>query len=211
MPCHNCSCPSCLSLAGSPIPPIEHPLPPSELMTTNRAATKSEIAHSRNIIDSTKEKISLIQAAMIDLAEQTKGLLRFVEMHEASTSLLKAFPPEILVAIFTEYINMVTDPWITPAHPEPPLNLMWICSRWRRIVLDTPRLWTKISSSTPMVNLWVNRSKELPLDLKLDLSLGDVSVLDALIPQAHRWERADLVLQSNSNYMLSSVKVAFSR
>ncbi|KAF8874024.1 hypothetical protein BD779DRAFT_1678915 [Infundibulicybe gibba] len=139
---------------------------------------------------------------MSDLVEQMGGVLHFIDIHRASISPLKAFPPELLVAIFTEYINIVTDPWIMPTHPEPPLNLMWICSQWRAIVLDTPQLWTKISSSTPMVDLWVNRSKELPLDLKLDLSLDDVSVLDALIPHAHRWERVDLALKPDHHSIL---------
>ncbi|KAF8872299.1 hypothetical protein BD779DRAFT_1679782 [Infundibulicybe gibba] len=57
-----------------------------------------------------------------------------------------------------------------------------------------------------MVGLWVNRSKELPLDLKLDLSSDDVSVLDALIPQAHRWERVDLALKPDHHSILAPVK-----
>ncbi|KAF8883530.1 hypothetical protein BD779DRAFT_826025 [Infundibulicybe gibba] len=100
---------------------------------------------------------------MNDLTEQMNDISHFIETHRTSTSLLKALPSELLVAIFTEYVNIVTDPWIIPAPPEPPLNLMWICSRWREIVLNTPQLWTKISSRTPMANLWVDRSKELPL------------------------------------------------
>ncbi|KAF8874030.1 hypothetical protein BD779DRAFT_1678924 [Infundibulicybe gibba] len=173
---------------------------------TNRAPTDSEVAHSRDIIDSAKKKLSPIQAAMDDLAEQAKDILRLIEAHKTSTSSLKTFPPEILVAIFIEYMNIVVDPWTTSTSPESPLVLMWICSRWRGIILDTPQSWTKISSSTPMVNFWLNQSKELPLDLELNLSSGDVSVLDALIPHAHRWERADLVLQSDSNSKLSPVK-----
>ncbi|KAF8883536.1 hypothetical protein BD779DRAFT_826122 [Infundibulicybe gibba] len=204
MPCRNCSCPSCLSLAGSPIPPTELPLPPSELMTTNRAPTDSEVAHSRNVIDSAKRKISLIQTAMNDLAEQTKDISHLIEIHRTSTSPLKTFPSELLVAIFTEYVNIVTDPWIIPAPPEPPLNLMWICSRWREIVLDTPQLWTKISSRTPMASLWVDRSKELPLDLKLDLSLGETLIFDILVPHAHRWERLDFNLRSRSDFIFKS-------
>ncbi|KAF8869872.1 hypothetical protein BD779DRAFT_1404858, partial [Infundibulicybe gibba] len=113
------------------------------LMTTNRAATDSEVAYSRNIIDSANKKISLIQAAMNVLAEQMEDMLRFVKTHKGSTSLLRTFPPEILVAIFTEYINIVTNLQVSP-FPEPPLDLIWICSRWRRIVLDTPQLWTKV-------------------------------------------------------------------
>ncbi|KAF8870049.1 hypothetical protein BD779DRAFT_1479222 [Infundibulicybe gibba] len=103
-------CPSCLALAGSPILPIELPLPLLELTTTNRPPTESKITHSRNIIDSANKKILLIQA----------DISRLIEIHKTSISPLKALPPEL---------NTVTDPWITPASPEPPLNLMWICSR----------------------------------------------------------------------------------
>ncbi|KAF8869355.1 hypothetical protein BD779DRAFT_751656 [Infundibulicybe gibba] len=206
MPCQNCSCPSCLAHMGSSIPPTELPLPPSELMTTNRAATDAEVAQSRNVIDSAEEKISLIQAAMADLAERIANTRRVIETHRTAISPLKAFPPELLVATFTEYLTVVGDPRSEPAPPNSPLTLMWVCSRWRAIVLDTPRFWTRISDSTPMVDLWLNQSRDLPLDLHFDLSSGDASDLDALISQAHRWGQVHFTLQTDSNSILSPVR-----
>ncbi|KAF8869354.1 hypothetical protein BD779DRAFT_751643 [Infundibulicybe gibba] len=157
MPCRNCSCPSCVTLVGSSTPLTTEP--PSELTQTNRAATNFEVAQSRIIIDSAEKKMSLLEAAMSDLAKQTTDIRRVIRLHKAVVSPLRAFPPELLVAIFVGYTNMMKNPRTRPASLKPPLSLMWVCSRWRRIVLDTPRFWTRISNSTPMVDFWVNQSK----------------------------------------------------
>ncbi|KAF8883548.1 hypothetical protein BD779DRAFT_1801949 [Infundibulicybe gibba] len=205
MPCQNCSCPSCLALAGSSIPPTEFPLLQSGLMTTNRPPTHYEVAQSRIIIDSAEKRMLLLQAAMADLVGKIADMRRVIGMHRAVISPLRAFPPEILVAIFVEYI--MKDPWPELPSPVSHLNLMWICSRWRTIVLETPQFWTKISNSTPMVDLWVKQSKASPLDLRFDLTSSDANLaLDALVPQAHRWERVHFTLQSDSNSVLSPVR-----
>ncbi|KAF8883549.1 hypothetical protein BD779DRAFT_827835 [Infundibulicybe gibba] len=206
MPCQNCSCPSCLALAGSQILPTELPLPPPELMTTNRPPTGFEVGRSRIVINSTEKRMSLLEAAMDDLAGEMDKIRRVVRMHRAAISPLRAFPPEILVAIFAEYIDM-KNPWFALPPPVSPLSLMWICSRWRAIVMETPQFWTKISDSTPVLDSWINRSKELPLDLHFDLSSDDANpTLGALIPQAHRWEQVHFTLRSDSNSALSSVR-----
>ncbi|KAF8869874.1 hypothetical protein BD779DRAFT_1681628 [Infundibulicybe gibba] len=204
MPCQNCSCLSCLALAGSPIPPTEFSLLPSELMMTNRAPTDSEAEESKDMIDFAKKRMLLLQEAMADLAEQTTHM---IEMHKAVMSPLRNFPSELLVAIFAEYTDTTRDPWPRFTSPTSPLNLTWICSRWRRIVLDTPQFWTRISNSTPMVDLWLTRSRESLLDLNLDLSSGSTNpTLNALIPQAHRWEQVHLTLRLDPNPTLSHVK-----
>ncbi|KAF8883539.1 hypothetical protein BD779DRAFT_1674476 [Infundibulicybe gibba] len=157
-------------------------------MTTNRAATDAEVAQSRNVIDSAEEKISLIQAAMADLAERIANTRRVIETHRTAISPLKAFPPELLVATFTEYLTVVGIPAPSP-HP---------------LTHHSPSCG--ISDSTPMVDLWLNQSRDLPLDLHFDLSSGDASDLDALIPQAHRWGQVHFTLQTDSNSILSPVR-----
>ncbi|KAF8880434.1 hypothetical protein BD779DRAFT_1427668, partial [Infundibulicybe gibba] len=80
--------------------------------------------------------ISPIQAMIEDLEKQKSELLGLVNTHKAAISSLKSFPPELLAEIFTQFVNMATDYGLTP-----PLMLMGICSWWRKIVVDTPRLW----------------------------------------------------------------------
>ncbi|KAF8883125.1 hypothetical protein BD779DRAFT_1626434 [Infundibulicybe gibba] len=213
MPCPNCSCTSCLPV--TPSPPMSFPSPPSELTATNRAPTDSEIAHSQVVISSVEKRVSMIQAMLDDLDNQKAKLLALIATHKAAVSRLKRFPPEILADLFAECFAMIqaespsTHQRSTRSLRCPPLMVMGVCSRWREIVLDTPRLWTKILTAPPMIDSWIIRSKGLPLDVRLNLSQGGAraySALDALIPHAHRWERVDFSLGPKSNFALALVK-----
>lgn len=47
------------------------------------------------------------------------------------------------------------------------INLTGICWYWREIIINTPNFWTRIDSLTALsdiVELWIKRSKTLPLD-----------------------------------------------
>ncbi|KAF8880431.1 hypothetical protein BD779DRAFT_1089960 [Infundibulicybe gibba] len=204
MPCPNCHCPSCLALDGSPIPSTEFSPPPSELVTTNRAPTSLEVADSRNIINSARKAIQSIQAMIDDLEERKSELLNLISTHKAAISPLRSFPPELLAEIFAQFISMIphSDDTISP-----PLMFMGICSQWRQIVLDTPRLWTKILTAHPMIDYWVGRSGALPLHVDLNFICPDsYSAQEALILHSHRWERVNLSISSDSNSDLARVK-----
>lgn len=48
------------------------------------------------------------------------------------------------------------------------INLTGICWYWREIIINTPNFWTRIDSLTALsdiVELWIKRSKTLPLDV----------------------------------------------
>ncbi|KAF8877793.1 hypothetical protein BD779DRAFT_1448239, partial [Infundibulicybe gibba] len=109
-------------------------------MTANRAPTNSEVAYSRDVINSSENMVSLIQGTIDDLEKQKAELLSLANKHKAAISPLRSFPPKLLVEIFTHYIAAM---WFNSNFYDcaPPLKLMRICSQWRRIVQDTPRLW----------------------------------------------------------------------
>ncbi|KAF8882576.1 hypothetical protein BD779DRAFT_1542653 [Infundibulicybe gibba] len=202
MPCPNCSCHSCRALIGSPISSADKfPPPPSELTTTNLPPTDPEVVHSRNAIRSAERAVPLIQAMIDDLKRRKAKLLRLVRMRKAVISPLRSFPPELLANIFAAFVT------IAPQSSSPLLVLMGVCSRWRRIVLDTPQLWTKITRTSLVIDSWIVRSKELPLHLDLDLDApGSNRVLETLIPHAHRWEYVDFSLGPNSLSVLAGVR-----
>ncbi|KAF8877818.1 hypothetical protein BD779DRAFT_1421251, partial [Infundibulicybe gibba] len=106
----------------------------------NRAPTNSEVAYSRDFIKSAENMISLIRTTTDDLKKWKVKLLGLVSTHRAAISPLRSFPSEILAEIFTQFVNTTQIHWHAASSP-PPLTLMQICSRWRRIALDTPRLW----------------------------------------------------------------------
>ncbi|KAF8883101.1 hypothetical protein BD779DRAFT_1393896, partial [Infundibulicybe gibba] len=97
-------------------------------------------------INSIKKRVLVIQATVDDLAKQKAELLGLIDTHKAAISPLKHFPPELLAAVFTECMTMArAGDYYTHYRSRslycPPLMVMGVCSRWRKIVLDTPRLW----------------------------------------------------------------------
>ncbi|KAJ7817959.1 hypothetical protein B0H13DRAFT_2292657 [Mycena leptocephala] len=109
-------------------------------------------------------------------------------------------PNEIVSEIFIHFL---------PAHPDyPPLinllspNLLTrICRRWREIALNTPTLWSAITSSyndgIPLkqkhhiFDLWLKRSRSRPLSLQI-LGTDVAEILAAVVPHRARWEHLEL-------------------
>ncbi|KAF8882571.1 hypothetical protein BD779DRAFT_1542605, partial [Infundibulicybe gibba] len=194
MPCPDCRCPSCLTLVGSTIPSTKFKPPPSEFMTSNRAATNLEVAYSRDVISASETAISLIRTATDDLERRRAELLGLISGHKV-----------LLAEIFTQFVTMMKSDYRQDLTP--PLMLMGICSRWRRIVLNTPRLWTKILQAHPMIDSWISRSGVLPLHVELDLfHPSSHPALEALIPHSHRWEHVNFDLTASSISTLARVK-----
>ncbi|KAF8882565.1 hypothetical protein BD779DRAFT_1626700, partial [Infundibulicybe gibba] len=173
MPCLNCHCPSCLALAdpSRAVPSTGFALLPPELMTENRAPTNSEIAYSQDVIRFAEKTVPLIQATIDDLEKRKAELSGLINTHKAAISPLRTFPPELLAEIFMAFVTMECPR--TPTERCSPFMLMGICSRWRGIVLNTPRLWTRISGAPSMIDSWIIQSRELPLSLELDLDSYD--------------------------------------
>ncbi|KAF8882554.1 hypothetical protein BD779DRAFT_919171 [Infundibulicybe gibba] len=210
MPCPNCRCPSCLALVDPlTLSTSEFSPPPAELMTTNRAPAFSEVAYARGVIRFVDKTVSVVQGMIDGLEKRKAELLDFASTHKVTISPLRTFPPELLAKIFLDFVT-VERPH-TPRPSRSPFMLMGICSRWRRIVLDTPRLWTQILGASPMVNSRITRSKELPLYLELNFnSSNSYPVLEALIPHSRRWEHINFSLGLNSRSALARVRAHLS-
>lgn len=89
------------------------------------------------------------------------------------------------------------------------LELAGVSRRWRDVVLYCPSLWTTIRVTERMslleLKTHVTRSSELPLDIELQLWAEPLlnTVLDALIPCAHRWH--SLVIHSVNHALLKNM------
>ncbi|KAF8877794.1 hypothetical protein BD779DRAFT_1789443 [Infundibulicybe gibba] len=153
-----------------------------------------------------------------DLGKRKAELLDLISKHKVAISPMRYFPPELLVKIFGHVVAMV-HAHLFQDHP-PPMMLMEVCTRWRRIVLDTPQLWTRIIADHPMIDSWITRSRELPLHVELNLSsAASYYALETLIPYSHRWQRVDICLiEPNSDILecartrldsLKSLKLSF--
>ncbi|KAF8889127.1 hypothetical protein BD779DRAFT_1522106 [Infundibulicybe gibba] len=196
MPCPDCTRSS--RLAGPPaLPKSIISTPPLNLDTTNRNPTSSEVTYLKDIIERAQEAFLIadegskqIKSVLDGWLEQRAQLLRIIEGHKTILSPLRRLPPEVLGEIFIAYLGV--------GGMFAPILLSHLCSRWRIIVLDTPRLWSKLNVTITSSNVSRMRSAlEVYLarsgQALLDITIQHQHYLSNLLaPQAHRWEHINL-------------------
>lgn len=109
---------------------------------------------------------------------------------------ISVLPAELLGEVFVECL---------PEHPQPslyeaPLLLCKICSNWRSVALNTPRLWSSLflarrkrRPSNAMLRAWLARSGILPLSIDVRFFRDtDIETMVALVRYAHRWRHVEL-------------------
>lgn len=112
---------------------------------------------------------------------------------------IESIPVEILLLIFEEYCR-AGGPTNSGSLPE--LLLTQVCAYWRLLAVHVPTLWTTltITPQTPshVVNAYLQRSQQLPLDLEIDLRHDSTDVFKreqalaawmAVKPSSARWRR----------------------
>ncbi|KDQ07438.1 hypothetical protein BOTBODRAFT_192449 [Botryobasidium botryosum FD-172 SS1] len=107
-------------------------------------------------------------------------------------------PVEVLSRIFELVVVAEESTWF----PQPraltwtaPLILLRICSRWRRIAMNTPRLWTRINAlmlSDTLTDTFLRWSKSAPIDIAFP-QYGKRDRFMTLVAQhVHRWRSLEL-------------------
>ncbi|KAJ8517948.1 hypothetical protein ONZ45_g4959 [Pleurotus djamor] len=101
------------------------------------------------------------------LQEDIRVLQRY---RNARYSLVSRLPPEIISRIFEEMAFAIpkTSHWNLPKTPHRYwLSVTQVCHLWRKIAIDSPRLWTLVYTYTnkAFAKLCVERSRGLPLYL----------------------------------------------
>ncbi|KAJ8462339.1 hypothetical protein ONZ45_g17969 [Pleurotus djamor] len=108
---------------------------------------------------------------LTNLADQRRRIDEKIAEHEAEIRRLKLqrndlsaahnLPSDFISVIATNYkeLNVFTGPgsW---------LNILSICARWRRMILDLPHFWATISlDDMPFIEIMLKRSRQAPLSL----------------------------------------------
>ncbi|KAF8628064.1 hypothetical protein AX17_006067 [Amanita inopinata Kibby_2008] len=152
--------------------------------------TQDSIRDARNALQSTRQSITeltaQIQAAEVTLAQivqdskrnitnmmSRKAQLEATELQTlAYLSPIRKLPSELLRDIFL---------WNFEEYPCCAWVLSAVCASWRRLALQTPKLWSKIrlittqQSSADTVRLWLERSgTSVPLDIEIFLRVASV-------------------------------------
>lgn len=107
-------------------------------------------------------------------------------------------PPELLKEIF----QMATLKYTGMHYVGHSLALSHVCSHWRAVALDTPRLWTLLTlfvtascrDPQPMIKAMLVRSRNLQLDITITelmdrKPLAVLQALHAVFPYSHRIQR----------------------
>jgi hypothetical protein len=143
-------------------------------MISQRQAQLSEVTHR---LASTEVAVAKIRDFQRQLLEQRKQIVASMEAHQGLISCIRRLPPEILAEIFMRCLPHQL--CIKPKSGTAPLILTRICSRWRTVVLNTPRLWRSLDLGCPgrpkmlqenvaFLQNWLSRARGCPLSLVVD-------------------------------------------
>ncbi|KAJ7144201.1 hypothetical protein C8R44DRAFT_657683, partial [Mycena epipterygia] len=150
--------------------------PPSDVEAQHIHATLHVGEMELEELDTQISKVALLLA---ELQAQRKQRHQSLTSLRAVLSPLRRFPAEILAEIFQSCCqNSRATPFYSITEPlEAPMLLGRICSFWRTVAYNTPRLWNTIHFYTnfprtdrlaPYVSSLAERSRNLPLSVTIN-------------------------------------------
>ncbi|KIM36170.1 hypothetical protein M413DRAFT_31923 [Hebeloma cylindrosporum] len=124
-------------------------------------------------------------------------------------------PVEIICEIFEKFLEDdlphplrridTQRPLVSHTCRSDPTKLGQICSRWRTVAINLPKLWSKVLVYNPkpsqiyLTNIWLERSRNNPLNLTIDYNYGieydlqsAVQILRSFIAHLGRWKQCRL-------------------
>ncbi|KAJ7631603.1 hypothetical protein DFH06DRAFT_1438742 [Mycena polygramma] len=174
------------------VPPADDSCAPHHLFESNDLPSEPEIQLTRDILVSEEtrlrvldENFALVQSVLVETLDQRRHESREkIRMHKAVISPLRHLPPELLGRIFLLTLpdleqeqdrsfrrRMARSPWV----------LTRICSRWRKIAISLPSLWTTITLAH-----FQDPGCTSPLDmLKTELLRSANAPLSIIVPPFH--------------------------
>ncbi|KIO22047.1 hypothetical protein M407DRAFT_28394 [Tulasnella calospora MUT 4182] len=133
-------------------------------------------------VDREMDSLAVTQGIFSDILARRMAILR--RQHNAMLPINK-LPAELLAHIISMIVHSQT--WSVGALA----SLAGICSRWWRIVITTPSLWTT-ARMFKRPELIIKKSKELPITVRVqDWTHSDGEMkqfMDVVGPHSHRWE-----------------------
>ncbi|KAK6978091.1 hypothetical protein R3P38DRAFT_3120659 [Favolaschia claudopus] len=171
------------------------------LVRYNGVPTDAQARQIRHILTSEQQKMhSNSVPPLYDLRR-----VQLLRLLAGTLSCIRRFPPEILSIVFIFCCDgdiSSKDEVYTIVHPNrAPMLLTRICSRWRQIALDTPRLWDNVHLHTTLfakgdveefIPDILRRSHSLPLSITIDTPLAIINgatwlALDGVNDYNGRW------------------------
>ena len=217
-------------------------LPPNTLNSNNGMKLSSRmqsqylkaIASIETDISKLDEEMSRMQMIMEQLAAERQSLEKSLEERRSIVAPIRRIPLDVLSEIFIFCVDSSgpTDNSKCFDVTQAPIQLSFVCNKWRRLVISMSQLWTSIllnggrtyvsssgkrlneffmrSIETDMLNTWLSRSGSSPLTLGIDGQWlkhdALTSCIDILIAHSHRWRDVTFKLDEDHWEMLLAVK-----
>ena len=105
--------------------------------------------------------------------------------------------PELLSEIFL--LCLPDDLYIRPDPLQAPLLVCGVCRTWREIAIGLPMLWSSLAAKTDsvvsLVELWLQRSANLPLSI--EFIYGPPRLLAVMMRYTYRWQHVKCTISKN--------------
>ncbi|KIK62002.1 hypothetical protein GYMLUDRAFT_42435 [Collybiopsis luxurians FD-317 M1] len=175
------------SVSSSPLPWNIAASPFVSVLGTNYVPFSAEIAQLKAVLIEPQQEllrleseITRVQAVLDTLLSERSRVEAYIDAHQALISPIRQIPNETLAEIFK---------WCLPSDTiyglrslqHAPLLLTMVCRDWRRVAIETPRLWSSLHIYFPPhlsqdaasqriagINSWLQRSGSLPVFISLD-------------------------------------------
>jgi len=141
------------------------------------------------------------------LARERQNLAKSLDEWRSLVAPIRRIPQEILSEIF---YHCVMDHSSCIESDVEPLLLTFVCRRWRRLAIFSPRLWSAIylpydRPSVKMLEIWLSRSGLSPLTLDVESENENNNVIHTLVPYSRRWHDVSLSLDPAQYKVLAAV------
>lgn len=154
-------------------------------MVCDRASSHSDPEQLREFVAAGESEIQRLDRASLEIARQRDLVMSKIKQWRNDLSPTRRLPPEILAEIFLLWVQQ--NSYSSCLLLNTPFVLAQVCSTWRKLVYNTPSLWTEIhlvrrdSKSDQfithdwidMFNMYLDRSKVLPIFVTLSTNLLD--------------------------------------
>ncbi|KIM85837.1 hypothetical protein PILCRDRAFT_817078 [Piloderma croceum F 1598] len=197
--------------------------PPSDMLNSNTVFSAAQTSRFSKMVSDIEAdlsrldgEMSQLQMAMDHLVTERQKLEMSLDEYRSLVAPIRRMPPEMLCEMFMHCLVDGSNSFdVTRA----PLHLTFVCSKWRRVAISTPRLWSYISldyapSTMELLQTWLLRSGSSPLTLVFESEEDDdeeviagSSYFDTIIPHSHRWRDVTFALV-DALFMLLEHRVA---
>ncbi|KAF9030529.1 hypothetical protein BDZ89DRAFT_1064539 [Hymenopellis radicata] len=188
------------------------------LAEVNTPPNHRETSELRSIISKSDNQLSDLHKILAEAKQTVKSIKQHVDdvtfvlkSAKKITHPLRSVPNEILCLIFAQCVDYDARARNSLYTDQAPWTLSYVCSRWRRLVLSFPSLWTRPCfdftiygpiggvhrQMVYLMTLYIERSRALPLDITVQVMndwIGHYALRHIIQATTARWKSAVLDL-----------------